>query len=140
MSHLITRCAALALVLFLASCAAPVGRLNHTAVVPYLICVRAEMGPNVAGLCNGEWIKEAYCDASSPVPAHECAHLADLRGVSYRQAIALLTPVGVPNEHMARRLACMQRIADRGGDYWQAIKDVYGADGVQHPEILALLK
>lgn len=136
------------LALALCSCAAPIGRLNP-GVPPeyaYEIVTRAEMlsvtnnKPNVLGACKSWGIKEVYADSGSWVPAHEACHLADRDGISLREAIHRMTPPGPINEHMAKRLASMQRIADMGGDHWQAMKNVYGADGVQHPEILARLK
>lgn len=139
------------LCLALASCAAPVGRLNPGAPLPYLIASDRDMalalhgvpvsaGNIVLGLADGQRIMERHASGMPWVSSHECAHIADQRGISYRQAIALLTPPGTPNEHMAKRLASMERIADMGPDYWQNIKDTWGASAVQHESILARLK
>ncbi len=134
--------------LLLTSCAAPIGRLNPGAVEPYTIVTSQEMaaasllrGREYAiGLCGRDGIRELHAGADDATAPHECAHLADQRGITYREAIRRLTPPGPINEHMAKRLAAMQRVADRGGDPWQALKDIYGAAAVQHPEILARLK
>lgn len=71
--------------------------------------------------------------------AHEACHSADTLG-SYRQALRL---IGNPSG-LDRQVAIAWRIADmadaNGGDYWRALRSLYGNDAVQHPEILAQLK
>jgi hypothetical protein len=133
------------LFLALASCAAPVGRLNPG--VPdsyaYEIVERRNLGvtgPNVLAACGWFGIREVYADGASWVAAHEACHLADRDGISLSEAIRRLTPPGPINPHMAERLASMRRVADMGGDHWQALKNLHGVDAIQHAEILARLK
>ena len=142
-----TRLAIIALALALTGCAPPLGRLNPGAAVPYVLAEHAEMQAfrapkpprNVSGVASAHMILELHLGANPWTAAHECAHLADFRGITYRQAMALLTPPGTVGKHMAQRLASMQAIADAGGDHWQAIKDRWGADAVAHSDILARL-
>lgn len=136
------------LCLLLASCAAPIGRLNPGAAIPYDIAPESEVRAfaqtsAAAGLLaatNGWKVMESHAGSMAFAAAHECAHIADMRGISYRQAIALLTPPGPINAHMQTRLDSMHKVADRGGDPWQALKDIYGSEAVYHAEILARLR
>ncbi len=148
-------CAFLALI---TSCAPPLGRLNPEAPFPYDIVSSSQMfaaraatndpllcrrGTYAEGWCGPASILELQSLASPWTAPHECAHLADRLG-SYRKAIFALTPPGVPNEHMAQRLALMEWVdtqaRKRGTTHWQVIYDRWGAEAVQHPEILAKLK
>lgn len=137
---------------------APLGRLNPGALIGYDIVTDADMyaartagpttvqlqwGTYATGLCATDRILEMHAGACGWTAVHECAHLADRLG-SYRQAIFALTPPGVPNEHMAQRLALMEWVdtqaRKRGTTHWQVIYDRWGAEAVGHPDILAKLK
>ena len=93
-------------------------------------------GKVTIGLCDGRCVWELSNGADASTAAHECAHLADMNGGSYRAAIDLLTPPN-PSEHMRKRLASMEWVNAQGPNYWRTIGDRWGKSAVGHPDILA---
>lgn len=70
---------------------------------------------------------------------HELCHAADANHWTIQQSIDHATPPN-PSPEMKRKLAVAQELADMGPDYWQNLKDRFGADAVGHASILARLR